>query len=121
MTMQVADVSKVLASTGKVCDAGNIQVFTKEGGFIISEKAAQAAGIISAISRAQNKIGMKRSNGVYKYDIWIKRKGKKGGMINTVREGTDKVCQEMAEARRQRQQAGGNKQQPFVRLGEELI
>ena len=38
MTMQVANVSKVLAGTSKVCDAGNIQVFTKQGGYIISEK-----------------------------------------------------------------------------------
>ena len=32
MTKQVADAHKVLASTAKVCDAGNIQMFTKDGG-----------------------------------------------------------------------------------------
>ena len=38
MTMQVADLSKVLVSTGKTFDAGNIRLFTKEGGWIVSEQ-----------------------------------------------------------------------------------
>ena len=34
-TVQVADVNKVLASTAKVCDAGNTQAFAKNGGWVI--------------------------------------------------------------------------------------
>ena len=32
MTMQVADVSNTLAGTSKVCDAGNMQLFTRSNG-----------------------------------------------------------------------------------------
>ena len=38
VTTQVSDVCKVLASTAKVRDAGNMQVFTKTGGWIIGKR-----------------------------------------------------------------------------------
>ena len=78
MTMQCADVSKVLAGTSKVCDAGNIQVFTKSGGYIISEK--EASHIIAAIDKAKGKIAMRRAGGTYVYDIWVKS----GESVNSV-------------------------------------
>ena len=78
ITVQVADVSKVLAGTSKVCDAGNIQVFTKSGGYIISEK--EASHIIAAIDKAKGKIAMRRAGGTYVYDIWVKS----GESVNSV-------------------------------------
>ena len=44
---------KVLAGTSKVCDAGNIQVFTKSGGHIINE--SEATQVIAAIHKAKGK------------------------------------------------------------------
>ena len=35
MTWQVADVKKPLASVGRMCDAGNVAVFTKTGGYVV--------------------------------------------------------------------------------------
>ena len=35
ITWQVADVKKPLASIGRLCDAGNVAVFTKEGGYVV--------------------------------------------------------------------------------------
>ena len=68
MTMQVADVQKVLAPTAKVCDAGNIQVFTKDGGWIISKNECPSA--LVAISKVARKIDMKRTGGTCVYDMY---------------------------------------------------
>ena len=71
MTMQVADASKVLVSTGKTCDAINIQIFTRRGGWIISEESAK--DIMKHVDETQNKLEMKRENGTYVYDAHVKK------------------------------------------------
>ena len=38
MTWQIADVKKPLASIGRMCDAGNVAVFTKGGGYVVPQK-----------------------------------------------------------------------------------
>ena len=68
MTMQVADVHKALASTAKVCDAGNMQVFTKDGGWIISKN--ESPKVLAAIEKVARKIDMKRTGGTYVYDMY---------------------------------------------------
>ena len=44
MTWQVAEVKKPLASIGRICDAGNVAVFAKEGGYIVGRKTAETLG-----------------------------------------------------------------------------
>ena len=38
MTWQIAEVKKPLASIGRMCDAGNVAVFTKSGGYVVPQK-----------------------------------------------------------------------------------
>ena len=38
MTWQIAEVKKPLASVGRMCDAGNVAVFTKDGGYVLPQK-----------------------------------------------------------------------------------
>ena len=107
MTMQVADVGKVLTSTARVCDAGNIQIFTKNGGWIVNE--AQAGSILAAIEKAGNKLQMERTGGTYVYDIWVPKAAANGNGLFT-------------ENRYQALGAVEDSKVPvFSRLGDELI
>ena len=38
MTWQIAGVKKPLASVGRICDAGNVAIFTDRGGYIICKR-----------------------------------------------------------------------------------
>ena len=38
MTWQIAGVKKPLASVGRICDAGNVAIFTNKGGYIIDKQ-----------------------------------------------------------------------------------
>ena len=58
ITVQMADVSKVLGSVSKFEDAGNTVVFSKKGSYI--ENDATGA-----------KTQLFRENGVYYFDMWI--------------------------------------------------
>ena len=74
MTTQVADVCKVLASTAKVCNAGNVQVSTKTGGWIIGN--VDTMEVLSAIENAVRYVEMKRAGGTYTYGIWVNKNEK---------------------------------------------
>ena len=69
MTWQIAEV-KTLASIGRMCDAGNIAIFTKEGGYIMSRESVKDA--MQQIERGkQHKLKMTRSNGVYSFQMRV--------------------------------------------------
>ena len=70
MTMQVTDVTKVLASVSKVCDAGNTVTFGARGGEIRNEKTGKVTPLV-------------RKGGVYVLDVWVKAKNE-GDMIAPV-------------------------------------
>ena len=73
MTWQIAGVKKPLASVGRICDAGNVALFTSEGGFIIGkEKASKIMELAS--SCGEGKMEMKRENGVYNFTIKVPSK-----------------------------------------------
>ena len=61
MTMQVADVQKVLAPTAKACDAGNIQVFTQEDGWTISKNESNM--ILNAVEKVGRNIDRMMTGG----------------------------------------------------------
>ena len=67
MTMQVADVNKVLASVKRICDAGNRVVFDKNGGKIIDE----ATGKVTELEE---------KNGTYIFNMWLPRKKERAGI-----------------------------------------
>ena len=72
MTWQVAEVEKPLASIGRICDAGNVAVFTKEGGYIVGRKTAET--FIGQLQKSrQPKMQMKRENGVYQFKLYVEK------------------------------------------------
>ena len=47
MTWQVAEVKQPLASVGRMCDAGNVAVFTKDGGYVVpNEHMEEVIGML---------------------------------------------------------------------------
>ena len=70
MTWQVADVKKPLASIGRMCDAGNVALFTKDGGYVVpGEYMQEVIGTLDRLDRSALK--MKRENGVYNFNLWV--------------------------------------------------
>ena len=70
MTWQVAEVKKPLASVGRMCDAGNVAVFTKEGGYVVpGEYMKDVVGRLERMDKSTLK--MRRENGVYNFNLWI--------------------------------------------------
>ena len=73
ITWQIAGVKKPLASIGRICDAGNVAVFTDKGGYIIGRGGS--ASILSAVERHQgSKMRMIRENGVYNFTMRVPTK-----------------------------------------------
>ena len=73
MTWQIAGVKKPLASIGRICDAGNVAVFTDKGGYIIGKSGA--AGILHAVEKHRgSKMRMDRENGVYNFKVRVPRR-----------------------------------------------
>ena len=59
MTIQVAQVNKVLASVGRMCEAGNRVVFDdEEGSYIMNKKTRKITKLV-------------KRNGIYKFNIMI--------------------------------------------------
>ena len=61
MGFAVAYVNKTLAAVGSMCDGGNTVNFDSKGGEIRN-------------IRTGRKIYMKRENGVYTFDLWVKKR-----------------------------------------------
>ena len=77
MTWQIAGVKKPLASIGRICDAGNVAVFTDKGGYIIGKAGAKQI-IEAANNCGEGKMAMHRENGVYNFRIRIPAKKESG-------------------------------------------
>ena len=72
MTWQVADVKKPLASVGRMCDAGNVAVFTKDGGYVVpGEYMTEVIGSLDKMEKST--LRMTRENGVYNFNLWVPR------------------------------------------------
>ena len=68
MTWQVVEVKRPLALLGRLCEAGNAAIFTKEGGFIIPTSSIQ-----SMLTEVEKKQALKIKRdvaGVYSFDMW---------------------------------------------------
>ena len=73
MTWQIAEVKKPLASIGRMCDAGNVAVFTKSGGYVVPQKILRKT--LAALGKMEDKsLRMERQGGwVYNFKLWIPR------------------------------------------------
>ena len=69
ITWQVADIKKPLASIGRMCDAGNVALFTCQGGFVVPEKAV--ADTLRKLENRGSALRMKRDNGVYSFNMRV--------------------------------------------------
>merc|ERR1711940_235402 len=76
MTWQVADIKRHLASVGRMCDAGNIAIFTRMGGYIVPEGTVQ--NLINHIEDNGKMLKMNRENGMYHFDLGVNRTTNKG-------------------------------------------
>ena len=57
MTWQVAEVKKTLASVGRMCDASNVAVFTKDGGYVVpNEHMEEVVGMLERIDHSTLKM-----------------------------------------------------------------
>ena len=72
MTWQIAEVKKPLASIGRMCDAGNVAIFTKDGGYVVPKKVIEKT-LASLDKMRSQSLRMKREGGVYNFNIWIPR------------------------------------------------
>ena len=61
-----------LASIGRMCDAGNVAIFTKHGGYIVPQSSIQ--GTIDSIEKSKRPtVRMRRDNGVYNFTMRVPR------------------------------------------------
>ena len=53
-----------------MCDAGNVAVFTKDGGYVVPQKMLSRT--ITTLDKIKDRsIRMKREGGVYNFRLWI--------------------------------------------------
>ena len=64
--------NKVLTSIGKACDAGNVALFTKDGGYIFKEK--DVSDMVKKMNNLKDKVQMIREKGVYTYELFMRKK-----------------------------------------------
>ena len=70
MKWQVAEIQRPLASIGKICEAGNVAVFTETGGFVAPIREVRDA--LSEIEKKRSVLEIRRGeSGVYHFDIWV--------------------------------------------------
>ena len=87
LTMQVADVSKILGSVSKMTKAKNTIIFSAGKSIITSDPEGRVAEAAIKASRPENTTELRESNGVYTFDLWIPRKN--GETINEVQDEKD--------------------------------
>ena len=87
---------KPLASIGRMCDAGNVAIFTKDGGYVVPKKVV--AETLASLDKTESQyLRMKRESGVYNFNLWIPEppesqvKGNRYGPLQNVDEDEDFV------------------------------
>ena len=79
MIWQIAGVKKPLASVGRMCDAGHVAIFTKEGEYIIGREGANQ--IMSIMEKKERGVlRMMRENRVYNFRTRVPASGGKKGI-----------------------------------------
>ena len=88
-----------------MCDAGNVAVFTKEGGYVVPGE--YMGNIISLLEKMdKSTLRMKRENGGYNFNLWVPKPP--SGVLGKSR---FEVLQELEE----------EDPSDFTRLGERLM
>ena len=96
MVWQVADVKKPLASIGRMCDAGNVAVFTDTGGYIVAQEEFKEE--LGRLKRKKgDKLHLKRDKGVYSFSVWV---DKPEGTVATRNRFAALSCEQSGELER---------------------
>ena len=96
MIWQVADVKKPLASIGRMCDAGNVAVFTDQGGYPVAQEGFKNE-LNSLRRKTGNKLQMKRDKGVYSFNMWVEKPIKTGNKFEALSCEHDGEVQESSD------------------------
>ena len=67
--LQDAKVRKALGAVSGFCDRNNFVIFDNSGSYIVNKDAAGAQKVLKALEGIQDKIEMKRENGVYTLEL----------------------------------------------------
>ena len=70
MTWHIADVKKPLASIGRMCDAGNVAIFTRDGGYVVPKNVIEKT-LATLEKKVSQSLRMEREGGVYNFNLWI--------------------------------------------------
>ena len=79
MTIQVAEVNKVLGSVGKMTEAGNTIIFSKTRSVITSDPDGSIAEAAIKNAKMDRTTELQKKNGVYTFDMWIPTSGEISG------------------------------------------
>ena len=71
ITMQVAEVGKVLGSVSKMTEANNTIIFSKGKSIITSDPTGEVAAAAIKAARPEGTTELEKRNGVYTFDMWI--------------------------------------------------
>ena len=71
ITIQVAEVTKVLGSVGKMTEAGNTIIFSKGRSIITSDPSGKIAEAAFRVASPQGTTELEKKNGVYSFDMRV--------------------------------------------------
>ena len=84
LTMQCADVKKVLGSVGRISEAENTVVFSKGMSAIIKDPGAQLADKLIASAKPERVTKLRKDKGVFKFDVWVPNYKEENGEIGQI-------------------------------------
>ena len=71
MTIQCADVRKVLGSVGRMNDAENTVIFSKGRSVIIKDPNSEIAKRAISMAKKERITELRKDKGVFKFDVWV--------------------------------------------------
>ena len=71
MTIQCADVKKVLGSVGRMNEAENTVIFSKGRSVIIKDPNSEIAKKAISMAKKERITELRRDKGVFKFDVWV--------------------------------------------------
>ena len=74
ITIQMANIKKVLGSVSKMNDAGNTVIFSKGRSVVVPDPDSRLVSQVLQSVAEDDVTELRRENGTFKFDIWVKKK-----------------------------------------------
>ena len=74
ITIQMANIKKVLGSVSKMNDAGNTVIFSKGRSVVVPDPDSRLVSQVLQSVSEDDVTELRRENGTFKFDIWVKKK-----------------------------------------------